>query len=71
MARSNNTVEAHFTLTAYTLLAGVTGEAVNPQQADANASDADGTKTADAGKKAPKKPANKGGKNAEQNAAQN
>jgi hypothetical protein len=73
VARSNNTVEAHFTLTAYTLLAGVAGEAVNPQQADANtndanATDADGTKTADAGKKAPKKTAKKGGKNAEQHA---
>ena len=68
VARSNNTVEAHFTLTAYTLLANVTGEAVNPQQADANATDADGDKTADAGKKAPKHPAKPGGKNAEQHA---
>lgn len=37
LARSNNTVEARFTLTAYTLLAGVSGEPVNAQQADADA----------------------------------
>jgi type IV pilus assembly protein PilO len=68
VARSNNTVEAHFTLTAYTLLAGVTGEVVNPQQADASATDADATKTAANGKKADKQAAKKGGKNAEQHA---
>lgn len=65
VARSNNTVEAHFTLTAYTLLTGVTGEAVNPQQADATATDAN---VAEGGKKAPRHPAKKGGKNAEQRA---
>jgi Tfp pilus assembly protein PilO len=37
VARSNNTVEARFTLTAYTLLANVTSEPVNAQQANANA----------------------------------
>ncbi len=34
-ARSNTTVEARFTLTAYTLLTGVTAEAVEPQEASA------------------------------------
>jgi Tfp pilus assembly protein PilO len=34
--RSNNTVEATFTLTAYTLLGGVTNEAVNDQHASNN-----------------------------------
>jgi len=66
VARSSNTVEAHFTLTAYTLLAGVAGEAVNPQEADASAPDA--TKTAAKGNKADKPAAKKGGKNAEQHA---
>jgi type IV pilus assembly protein PilO len=33
VARSNNTVEAKFTLTAYTLLGGVTDETVNDQHA--------------------------------------
>ena len=33
VARSNNTVEAKFTLTAYTLLGGVTDETVNEQHA--------------------------------------
>lgn len=66
VARSSNTVEAHFTLTAYTLLAGVAGEAVNPQEADASATDA--TKTAAKGNKADKPAAKKGGKNAEQHA---
>ena len=37
VARSNNTVEARFTLTAYTLLTGVSNEAVQAQQAQANA----------------------------------
>jgi len=37
VARSNNTVEARFTLTAYTLITGVTTETVNAQQANANA----------------------------------
>lgn len=68
VARSNNTVEAHFTLTAYTLITGVTGEAVNPQQAEATATDADGANVADGAKKTPKQPAKKGGKNAEQHA---
>ncbi|HET6462405.1 MAG TPA: type 4a pilus biogenesis protein PilO [Candidatus Krumholzibacteria bacterium] len=68
VARSNNTVEAHFTLTAYTLLAGVAGEAINPQQADADANNADGAETAANGKKTDKHAAKKGGKNAEQHA---
>jgi type IV pilus assembly protein PilO len=67
VARSNNTVEAHFTLTAYTLLENVTGETVNPQQADANAKPGSGAKPAE--KQAVKQAANKGGKhNAEQHA---
>jgi hypothetical protein len=33
VARSNNTVEATFTLTAYTLLGGVSNETVNDQHA--------------------------------------
>jgi hypothetical protein len=76
VALSNNTVEAHFTLTAYTLLPNVSGEAVTDQQAaatagaDANAPATPETKVAKAGK-APKQPAKKGGKNAEQHAAQN
>ncbi|HKW12893.1 MAG TPA: type 4a pilus biogenesis protein PilO [Candidatus Krumholzibacteria bacterium] len=76
VALSNNTVEAHFTLTAYTLLDNVSGETVTDQQADANAgADANApatpeTNVAKAGK-APKQPAKKGGKNAEQHAAQN
>lgn len=37
VARSNNTVEARFTLTAYTLLTGVSSETVQAQQAQANA----------------------------------
>jgi len=37
VARSNNTVEARFTLTAYTLIPGVPNEPVNPQQANAKA----------------------------------
>lgn len=37
VARSNNTVEARFTLIAYTLQAGVTTEAVETQQASVNA----------------------------------
>ncbi len=68
VAKSNNTVEAHFTLTAYTLLAGVAGEAINPQEADAAANDADATKTAAKDKKADKQVAKKGGKNAAQHA---
>jgi type IV pilus assembly protein PilO len=36
VARSNNTVEARFTLTAYTLQAGTTTEAVESQQVSAN-----------------------------------
>ena len=68
LARSSNTVEAHFTLTAYTLLAGVAGEAVNPQEADATANDADAAKTAANGKQADKHAAKKGGKNAAQHA---
>jgi type IV pilus assembly protein PilO len=68
LARSSNTVEAHFTLTAYTLLTGVSGEAVNPQEADATANDADAAKTAANGKQADKHAAKKGGKNAEQHA---
>jgi Tfp pilus assembly protein PilO len=79
VARSNNTVEAHFTLTAYTLLNNVNGETVDPQQADAKATADAGTDGTAApaetkvakGGKAPKHPANKGGKNAEQHAAQN
>jgi Tfp pilus assembly protein PilO len=35
VARTNNTVEARFTLTAYTLLTGVPGEAVQTQEASA------------------------------------
>jgi type IV pilus assembly protein PilO len=75
VARSNNTVEAHFTLTAYTLQDNVSGEAVNPQQANAKATaDTDenagaDTKVAKGGKA--KQPVKKGGKNAEQHAAQN
>jgi len=65
VAHSNNTVEAHFTLTAYTLLAGVTGEAVNPQQAEANAKDGEGAKKAD------KHAAQKGGKHDAEQHAQN
>ncbi len=68
VARSNNTVEAHFTLTAYTLLAGVAGEAINPQQADASANEDGVAKTAANVKKAGKQAAKKGGKNAEQHA---
>jgi Tfp pilus assembly protein PilO len=40
VARSNNTVEARFTLTAYTLLANVTAETVNAQAANADAKNA-------------------------------
>lgn len=36
MARSHNTVEAKFTLTAYTLVGGVTDETVNEQHAQSN-----------------------------------
>jgi Tfp pilus assembly protein PilO len=73
VARSNNTVEAHFTLTAYTLLAAVTNEAVNPQQADANAKPGNNSKPGDIAKpgdspKPEKHAAKKGGKNAEQHA---
>jgi type IV pilus assembly protein PilO len=71
VARSNNTVEAHFTLTAYTLLPNVSPEAVDSQQADATAAAPGAKETKVARAKAPKAPANKGGKNAEQHAAQN
>lgn len=64
VAHSNNTVEAHFTLTAYTLLAGATGEPVNPQQADANTSNGDGAN-------AEKHAAKKGGKHDAEQHAQN
>jgi type IV pilus assembly protein PilO len=81
VAISNNTVEAHFTLTAYTLLNNVSTDTVNPQQADAktnasattdhSAAAPAATKVAKAGQD-PKHPAKKeGGKNAEQRAAQN
>jgi type IV pilus assembly protein PilO len=69
VARVNNTVEAHFTLTAYTLLNNVSPEAVNPQQAAATTgADATADTKVAKGSNAPKQPAKKGGKNAEQHA---
>ena len=46
VARSNNTVEARFTLTAYTLIAGVTQETVQAQHANAGAAKKEGKKDA-------------------------
>lgn len=64
VARSNNTVEANFTLTAYTLVPGVSGESVSPQQADANAENGKGAA-------AQKQAAKKGGKHDAEQHAQN
>jgi len=61
VAQSNNTVEAHFTLTAYTLVAGGDGTS-NPQQADAGAGE---------GARTQKHVATKGGKHDAEQHAQN
>ncbi|HET6347878.1 MAG TPA: type 4a pilus biogenesis protein PilO [Candidatus Krumholzibacteria bacterium] len=68
VARSNNTVEAHFTLTAYTLIKSVPGETVEAQQATAGKN---GKDTMNGAKTARKSTAKKGGANNAEQHAQN